>query len=68
MKQFIYKVFTYDNDPYSNNDDELEDELVGFGQLGWELVSALPVVKGAGTAGEVSVHTNSIKFIFKKEK
>ncbi len=50
-----------------NNDETLEADLKELGDQGWELVSALPIVKGDGSDGEVSVSTDDIKFIFERE-
>ena len=67
MNTFAYKVFTYNNRAIFNNDETLESELNEFGEQGWELVSALPIVKGDGSEGDVDIRTDDIKFIFKKE-
>jgi hypothetical protein len=44
----------------------LENDLVALGEQGWELVSALPMVKGDGTFGNIGVGVEEIKFIFKR--
>jgi hypothetical protein len=67
VSRFSYKVFTYNNRAIMNNDETLEADLKELGDQGWELVSALPIVKGDGSDGEVSVSTDDIKFIFKRE-
>ncbi|MBK5446084.1 MULTISPECIES: DUF4177 domain-containing protein [unclassified Peribacillus] len=67
MPTFEYKVLTYNNRDTYNTDRLLESKLVKLGEQGWELVSALPVVNGSGSEGEISVYTDDIKFIFKKE-
>lgn len=68
MTKFAYKVFTYNNSAIMNNDETLENDLQEFGEQGWELVSALPIVKGDGSDGDIDIKTRDIKFIFKKEK
>lgn len=67
MSQFEYKVFTYNNRAIFNDDSTLESDLERLGRKGWELVSAIPVVKGDGSEVDLSVSTDDIKFIFKKE-
>ncbi|TYS50098.1 DUF4177 domain-containing protein [Bacillus infantis] len=67
MAYFKYKVFTYNNRAIMNNDETLEADLKELGDQGWELVSALPIIKGDGSEGDIDVRTNEIKFIFKKE-
>lgn len=50
-----------------SDDNSLENKLERFGKEGWELVSALPMVKGHGSEGDVSVSSGDVKFIFKQE-
>lgn len=66
-KFFDYKVFTYNNRAIMNNDDTLQAKLKELGNDGWELVSAVPIVKGDGSEGEVDVRIDDIKFILKRE-
>lgn len=66
LAKFAYKVLTYDNLSSFNDDSTLENDLVALGEQGWELVSALPMVKGDGTFGNIGVGVEEIKFIFKR--
>lgn len=50
-----------------SDDNSLENKLERFGKEGWELVSALPMVEGQGSDGDVSVSSDEVKFIFKQE-
>lgn len=69
MSQFEYRVFTYNNRAIMNNDETLEADLKEFGDQGWELVSALPIVRGdGGNDSDIDIRTNEIKFIFKRER
>ncbi|EYB35510.1 DUF4177 domain-containing protein [Bacillus velezensis] len=67
MKKYTYKVFTYNFGPMYSDDNSLENKLERFGKEGWELVSALPMVEGQGSDGDVSVSSDEVKFIFKQE-
>ncbi|AMQ71351.1 MULTISPECIES: DUF4177 domain-containing protein [Bacillus] len=67
MKKYSYKVFTYNFGQMYSDDNSLENKLERFGKEGWELVSALPMVKGHGSEGDVSVSSGDVKFIFKQE-
>lgn len=64
--KFEYRVYTYNNQSYMNNDETLERDLNRYGKEGWELVSALPVIDGSGSEGDIRVDTDDIKFIFKR--
>ncbi|WP_129732059.1 hypothetical protein [Ectobacillus funiculus] len=68
MSKFDYKVYTYNNRAISNDDETLTTNLQHFGDLGWELVSAVPVVRGDGSDGDMNIRTDEIKFILKKVK
>ncbi|MES1043171.1 DUF4177 domain-containing protein [Heyndrickxia oleronia] len=68
MKKFEYKVFTFNNQTFINNDITLSADLDKLGGESWELVSALPIIDGNSDGKGTSVFTDEIKFIFKREK
>lgn len=68
MKKFEYKVFTFNNQTFINNDITLSADLEKLGGESWELVSALPIIDGNSDGKGTSVFTDEIKFIFKREK
>lgn len=67
LKNYSYKVLNYNFGQLYSDDKSLENKLNSLGKEGWELVSVLPLVKGSGSAEDVSVSTDDIKFIFKRD-
>ena len=68
MKKWEYKVVNYSLNILYNSDEGMQNVLTNLGNEGWELVSALPIVEGGGSDGDLSLDTREFKFIFKKEK
>ena len=67
VKKWEYKVFNYNQNVLYNNDESMQGQLSLLGDEGWELVSAIPLVEGNGSEGDVSIDTREFKFIFKRE-
>ncbi|KRF58736.1 hypothetical protein ASG97_22765 [Bacillus sp. Soil745] len=65
---YEYRVMTYNNMAIGETDESLALELNYFGRDGWELVSAMPIVKGDGSEGEMDIRTRELKFVFKRQK
>lgn len=65
MSKFEYKIYNYNNG--SSVYIDLEKELNGLGEQGWELVSTTPIVSGEGYSGELNVNTGDINFVFKRQ-
>lgn len=63
-----YKVVDYKNNGWFSSASKLQKELTGYGEDGWELVSAVPEVRGSGSHGDMDIETKYIKCIFKREK
>ena len=68
MKKWEYKVLHYNQNILYNSDEGMQNQLTALGNEGWELISAIPLIEGNGSEGDVSIDTREFKFIFKKEK
>ena len=68
MAQWEYKIINYNLNNTYNNEEGMQNQLTSLGNIGWELVSAIPLVEGNGSEGDISIDTREFKFIFKKEK
>jgi hypothetical protein len=67
MKKWEYKVENYNLHVIYNSDEGMQNQLSKLGNEGWELVSAIPLVEGSGSEGDVSIETSEFKFVFKRE-
>jgi len=67
-KKFEYKVTSYNYRFAGKSDVGIQEGLNKLGEEGWELVSTTPIVIGGTKAGDKEIHTNDLKFVFKREK